>query len=132
MARFGLFLAAAFFVSTAALAASWDVSGDGVIDANKVATLLDARKAAFKTIDRNGDGYIDIRELAARLGGRVEEATVVLKFVIDNNFDGRIDPGEWAEADEMHVKNTIVMCDADKDGVLRGNEIRCAQSQPWW
>ena len=58
----------------------------------------------FMTI-RNADGCIDLMELKARLHGNVEEATVVMKFMIDNNSDGRIDQDEWRPHRERYFES---------------------------
>jgi Ca2+-binding EF-hand superfamily protein len=117
---------------TAAIAASWDTDGDGVLSKEEIAARLEARIALFKHVDKNHDGFVDLDELyAVYPGNGGADAVVQMKFVRDDNFDGQLNEEEWTEAERRHMDMAVEKCDVDKDGVLKAAEITCAERLPW-
>ncbi len=111
------------------LFAALDTNGDGVIDAQEIASAA----ASLKKLDRNGDGKISEDEVRPTFEGRgpggrggpggpgganIEE-TVARMLQFDKNGDGKLSKDELPE----RMAGMMERGDSDKDGFLSRDEL---------
>jgi len=103
--------------ATAARAADFDLDADGRVTASEIAQSLWQR---FREAEVDGDGVLSPAEQESWF-----KDSAAARQLWDTNGDGSLDSIEWTAAVEMIGRVDIIACDADKDGVLSGDELDC-------